>query len=311
MDSFIAVFSNYNIINNKNNKTPGFIAFVEESGLLIKVSTGRFSEKKVIDFDSNSLDTKIIQDALNYKKIKISDMKTVIPLCIGDESLGVIYLEHRIDLKQDLELLHVFANQAAVAIQNARLYEMATMDPLTGLYVRRFFVQCLHRELRSALRSNNPLSLIMLDLDAFKKINDTHGHLIGDKVLSEIGKILKNSTRSSDFACRYGGDEFTILLTNTSIGKSKIVVNRILKQVKSAMIKTLKGDISIKVSVGVSGTEPPKFSNNNIPHPIPNIYFEKFSEKLIKSSDSMMYDAKKDTDNSAHYHKEIKWPKYD
>ena len=133
--------------------------------------------------------------------------------------------------KEDIELLNIFANQAAVAIQNTQLYEMATLDPLTGLFVRRFFDQCILRELRTALRSNQPISLIILDLDNLKKINDFYGHLVGDQVLSSIGKVLKESTRSSDFACRYGGDEFTILLTNTSIEKSQIVVNRFLEKI--------------------------------------------------------------------------------
>lgn len=310
MNTFIAIFPKFNLEDLKKNKAQGFIALIEETGLLIKASTGRFSNKKNINNDIESLNTDMIQDALKNKAIKIGDNMTVIPLCVGEEILGVIYLEQLIDLKQDIELLNIFANQAAVAIQNARLYEMATLDPLTGVYVRRFFDQCLLRELRTALRSNQFISLIMLDLNRLKSINDINGHLVGDHVLSIIGKILHQATRSSDFACRYGGDEFVILLTNTSLEKSSIVVNRISDFLKKELIQTKEGPINIDVSIGVSGLACPEFEENEMPRPIENVYFEKLAKKLIKASDVMLYKAKKDTKNFVHFDTEIKWPKF-
>ena len=311
MNTFIAIFPNYNFDNLEKVNTSGFIALIEETGLLIKVSTGRFSNNKNIDLSNNAVEVKIIQEALNDKDIKITESMTIIPLCIGEEILGVIYLEQSVNLKQDIELLNIFANQAAVAIQNTRLYEMATLDPLTGVYVRRFFDQCILRELRTALRLNQALSLIMLDLNNLKKINDMHGHLAGDQILSLIGRILKESTRSSDFPCRYGGDEFTILLTNTTIKKSQIVVNRILEKVKDQRIEDSTEQLPIEISIGVSGIVSPKFNNNDTPHPIPNIYFEKLAKKMFKDSDTMLYKSKKDLNNRVHYNSEIKWPKLD
>jgi GGDEF domain-containing protein len=97
---------------------------------------------------------------------------TIIPLCIGEEILGIIYLEEHVFLKQNLELLNIFANQAAIATQNTFLYEMATMDPLTGVYTRRFFDNCLQRELRTALRLKKELTLLMLDMNKLKWLND-------------------------------------------------------------------------------------------------------------------------------------------
>lgn len=311
MNTFIAIFPDGELNSKKIDNTQGFIALIEETGLLIKVATGRFSKIKSIDFNNNNINSKIIQEALNQKEIKIVENMTIIPLCIGEESLGVIYLEQSVNLKEDIDLLNIFANQAAVAIQNTRLYEMATLDPLTGLYVRRFFDQCLLRELRTALRSNQALTLIMIDLNNLKTLNDIHGHLAGDQALTIIGKILNRVTRSTDYPCRYGGDEFTILLTNTSIDKSKIVVNRIIDQLKEQLVQSSKCQVSIKISIGISGIKSSEFKNDELPHPVPNEYFDKIAKKLIKSSDTMLYKAKGDKENSlAFYDTEIKWPAF-
>lgn len=312
MNTFIAIFPNEDLSSKKNDNTQGFIALLEETELQIKVATGRFSDIKNINFNNNSINANIIRESLNQKEIKIVENMTIIPLCIGKESLGVIYLEQSINLKEDIELLNIFANQAAVAIQNTRLYEMATLDPLTGLYVRRFFDQCLLRELRIALRSNLALTLIILDLNNLKIINDLHGHLAGDQALTIIGKVLNKATRSTDYPCRYGGDEFTILLTNTSVEKSEVVVNRIITQLKEELIQSSKGQIPIKISIGVSGIEISKLNNAELPHPVPNEYFDKIANNIIESADTMLYKAKEDKNNSlAYYDAELKWPAFD
>lgn len=97
------------------------------------------------------------------------------------------------------------------------LREQAIRDPLTGLFNRRYLEETLHRELRQAQRTRNPLALVMIDIDHFKKVNDVHGHACGDAVLRALGTMLLQKSRAGDVACRYGGEEFIVILTGTSL----------------------------------------------------------------------------------------------
>jgi diguanylate cyclase (GGDEF)-like protein len=112
-------------------------------------------------------------------------------------------------------LIHALASQAAVAIRNTRLEELSFKDPLTDVYNRRYFKLRLEEEARRHVRFEQPLSLVFLDLDYFKDVNDEHGHAAGDQVLREVAQLLVNQSRSFTIVTRYGGDEFAILLANT------------------------------------------------------------------------------------------------
>src|SRR5204863_4923972 len=136
----------------------------------------------------------------------------------------------------DLELLRILANQAAVAIQNVRLYEMAAMDPLTGVHARRFFETWIHKELHAAFRTPGPISLLMIDVDHMKAINDRAGHLGGDRALRRIGDALRAATRESDVVGRYGGDEFAIILPHTDLAGATQVGSRILAALDGAQV---------------------------------------------------------------------------
>jgi diguanylate cyclase (GGDEF)-like protein len=123
------------------------------------------------------------------------------------------------------------------------LYELATHDEKTGIYNYRFFQNMLDMEFEKAKRGK-PLSLLIIDIDYFKKINDKFGHLTGDKILLQSAKIIKNNTRKSDIAARFGGEEFLVLLPNTNISKAK----RVAERIRRAVEKNLK-----KYSVTISG----------------------------------------------------------
>ncbi|MEK6792765.1 MAG: GGDEF domain-containing protein [Nanoarchaeota archaeon] len=113
------------------------------------------------------------------------------------------------------------------------LYELATIDEKTGVYNNKFFKTISEMELDKAKRKIGPLSIMILDLDNFKKLNDTYGHLIGDEVLKRLGFVLKNNTRKYDLVSRFGGEEFIILLPNTKIKRAKVVCDRIRRQVQN------------------------------------------------------------------------------
>ncbi|SRR3989344_223997 len=106
------------------------------------------------------------------------------------------------------------------------LYELATIDEKTGVYNNKFFRTISEMELEKAKRGES-LSLLILDLDNFKKLNDTYGHIIGDKMLKRLGLVMKENTRKYDIVSRFGGEEFIILLPNTNIKRAKVVCNRL------------------------------------------------------------------------------------
>ena len=151
-----------------------------------------------------------------------------IPMLAGSEMLGVLHLQSRpgrpsVEAFTDAELrlVHDVAEEIALSLANVGLREIlrqqALRDPLTGLYNRRFFQEALDLELRRAARTRLPVALVMLDVDGFKKINDVCGHLAGDSFLQALATLLQSKIRASDVLCRFGGDEFSIVMPQTSL----------------------------------------------------------------------------------------------
>jgi diguanylate cyclase (GGDEF)-like protein len=264
----------------------------DEAGLVIHASTGRFTGQRKVD---NCLDAEKLEQvraALQQGEIKIADSSTIVPLRLGELTLGVIYLDRPAIHNGDRELLNIFANQAVVAVQNAQLYEMATLDPLTGVYTRRFFDQWLVRALRTAFRSQQMLALIMLDVDDLKRINDAAGHLAGDLALTTVGKGLRESTRSSDMVGRYGGDEFAVILPQARAEGAERVIQRLVGFLRDKPVLGPEGPIALKVSAGLGALEPHSFDAAKIPHPIAATYFEAMARLLIQQADAGLYQAK-------------------
>lgn len=178
-----------------------------------------------------------------------------IPLKVYDETIGVINISNKKKgtfTKEDLGIIETLADQAAVAINNARLYEMAVTDGLTKLFIRRHFMQRMNEEFRRAKRYGREMSLLMLDIDHFKKLNDTYGHQAGDKVLVEVSKIFKHATRATDVCGRYGGEEFCILLPETSTTGAMIIARRLRKEVANEEVMFKRFELNVTVSLGVA-----------------------------------------------------------
>src|SRR5262245_12096811 len=166
-----------------------------------------------------------------------------IPIRTGDKILGVfisLSSAPRTLGEQDLATATALSDFTAAAIEHARLFaeiqRSAITDSLTGAYNTRFFHDILAREAARSHRYGTELSLLMIDVDAFKIVNDTFGHLVGDKVLSNISRIIEKTVRNTDFVCRCGGDEFSVVLPGTGVDGAIHVAEKILKRVETSQI---------------------------------------------------------------------------
>jgi diguanylate cyclase (GGDEF)-like protein len=165
---------------------------------------------------------------------------------------------------------------------NSKLRNASFRDDLSGLYNHRFFHESLTGEIEAAERYRHPVSVIMLDVDNFKTINDTHGHQIGDAVLRAVGQYLQRTSRASDIPARYGGDEFVILLRDTTIDGARIRARAICSEIAATPIQIDGISVDITVSVGVAGYHQRAPVSKN---------------QLINLADKAMYQSKRDGRN--------------
>ncbi len=183
-----------------------------------------------------------------------------IPLKFNDNVVGVMNLSKSVMggfSSSELRLLGLLADQAAVAISNASLHQLvstqAFTDTVTGLPNRRALDEHLELEINSARRNGYTFAVIMMDLDEFKEINDTYGHAIGDQVLRLMSNYLAILLRTTDFLVRYGGDEFTLILSKTDPPAARLVMEKILEKVKNFSFDAPNGDkIKLELSAGVA-----------------------------------------------------------
>ncbi len=184
-----------------------------------------------------------------------------VPLLFHNDIVGILYLDDFVPRDFDrgkLELLSILASFAALAIYNARLHNktklMAITDFLTGLYNHRYFQQIFNQELGRASRYQKVMSLVILDIDDFKSFNDRFGHAVGDKVLIAIGDIISQSLRKIDYAFRYGGEEFVLILPETALENAILTAERLRERIaaQAALAVPESDGNSITVSAGVA-----------------------------------------------------------
>src|SRR5690349_17074965 len=135
-------------------------------------------------------------------------------------------------------------------MQNRTLSEISARDSLTGLYNRWYVMEKIDSEMNRALRHGSPMSLLMLDLDHFKRVNDSFGHSVGDEVLKTVGQVLRDSCRVYDVPGRYGGEEFCIVLPETRIANTKHVAERIRTRLESTQLPVAGTSITVTASIG-------------------------------------------------------------
>lgn len=183
-----------------------------------------------------------------------------VPILSKDNVLGAFIAmstESRAFTNEDVGTASALADFTAIALENACLFaelqRSAITDPLTGVYNTRFFHEVLGRETARADRYSLPLALLMIDIDSFKIVNDTHGHVVGNKVLNQIAKILERAVRNTDFVFRCGGDEFGVVLPGTQLDGAMHVAEKILQKVETSEVLAGLGYAGpVTVSIGLS-----------------------------------------------------------
>lgn len=186
--------------------------------------------------------------------VKISNFPTALTnqfFLISTAIITIASMSHRRGLER-----REFDAQVAQQHLLAEVQTMATIDWLTNLYNRRHFFRLGEEEIARARRYKHPVSVIMIDIDHFKSVNDTHGHSVGDEVLSKIAKRILSGLRQSDFAGRYGGEEFAVVLPETDANSAaEIVAERLRGAVDSNPVETAEGPLHVTISVGVAGVD--------------------------------------------------------
>lgn len=232
--------------------------------------------------------TDVLQQLDNdYGYILTNDDKIgAFPLVSDDEITGCIVARSMIEKlsKRDIDYLEQLTRQAAATINRANTYstilQYATLDALTNLNNRRQFETRLGQEISITKRQNNPLCAMMIDIDFFKKVNDTYGHAAGDEVLRTVASIIKEQLRESDIPARYGGEEFAVLLPFTKIEEAQIVGERLRKAVESHPVRVDNVDIAVTISMGLA-----EYNR------------EETGEELFERADKALYEAKKNGRN--------------
>lgn len=203
------------------------------------------------------------------------------PLTSEGEITGCIVARSTLDKlsKRDISYLEQLTRQSAITINRANTYskvlQYATLDALTNLNNRRQFETRLKQEIAITKRQNNPLCAMMIDIDFFKKVNDTYGHASGDEVLRTVASVIKAQLRESDIPARYGGEEFAVLLPYTHIDEAKIVGERLRKAVEETTVQLDDLTINVTISMGLA-----EFTQ------------EETGEELFAHADKALYEAK-------------------
>jgi len=203
------------------------------------------------------------------------DRRLVAVLLLGDKSAGTRYS------KEEVELLGLLAHHVAVAFDNARLFHSATYETLTGLLRREAILELLSREIERARRHGRPLSVALVDVDHFKRINDRFGHLEGDRVLQQVARKLSSQLRGTDAVGRYGGEEFLLVLPETDLSAGAALSDALRCSIERMELTSAGSEpMPVRISVGVATLQDARLSGHDT---IP---------ELLGSADRRLYRAK-------------------
>ncbi len=232
-----------------------------------------------------SKDGRVLDLTSDSDSFKVNSIIAV-PMYSKDKPLGVIEVingDEKCFNKEKIELLKVIADFASIAVENAgyikTIEAKSTIDDCTDLYNSRYMYTILENEVSRSQRTGNPFSIVFFDLDHFKHVNDNYGHLIGSQLLREIAAIVKQSIRPTDWAVRYGGDEFVLILPGEGFEVAMKVTERVKKAIASRLFFMQDGyNIKITASYGLA-----VFPDDAVS-----------IEEIIRSADQAMYRAKEE-----------------
>jgi diguanylate cyclase (GGDEF)-like protein len=208
---------------------------------------------------------------------------TTFPLRLNDTSVGLLGVESSGGLganrRQAIQRLTVLLAQAITTVGTIETFRQAGLvDLLTGAATRREGLNRLQSEVKRAQRSGTSMAILMIDLDHFKSVNDRFGHAVGDALLTVIGRTLRGTLRASDVVCRWGGEEFLIVLPDTDLTRAQVVATHLLHNIGGTQIPTPTGQVTTTASIGVTISRPGETAPNN----------------LVARADLALYRAKRD-----------------
>lgn len=249
--------------------TKGFVNVLKEDSLYVANENKDFAEQHNLEKIKES-----------FEKIKL---KLSIPLYCGREMVGFLNLGDKNDKtpysKEDIDILNAFGRQLSICLDNAKLYSRAVKDDLTGLYRINYLNRRIQEEIDRFDRYSRPFSFVLIDVDDFKKVNDTYGHQAGDVVLKRIARSVKTHIRKADIAARYGGEEFCVLMPETNKDQAIAGAERIRRVIEKKS-EELHGRFCVTVSMGVADYKPG---------------MKKYG--IIKEADEALYKAKREGKN--------------
>ena len=282
---------------------------IDESDLYVHMAKGydrEFEKEDILFKEDSSLlqymaanpEPVLFEDLKTYDKVKSEVEKLsmlsphlIVPMKSKNSLNGFLTLGEKITgdyfMPTDLDFMQDLAKFAAIAVENSLLYLMAILDRMTRLYIHHYFQERLIEEISRSQRTNIPLSIIMSDIDHFKKFNDTYGHQQGDIVLKKTAELFKNAVRNVDIAARYGGEEFSIILPNTTLDGAILVANRLREKIETTEYPGQEEPLSVTSSFGVAQYNAEK---------------DESSKDLIKRADTALYKAKEEGRNKVVAH---------
>jgi diguanylate cyclase (GGDEF)-like protein len=271
----------FDLIAKRNFSEPDSTTFINTQTMYHNPLLELCLEKGEIIIIGDAQKDQTISSLSNFN-LRDARSLVVLPLLQHDRIIGIIYVDSltrsHCFSERHIPFLETFAAHTSIALHNAQLYRLAITDDLTGLYTRKFIDERLEQELERAKRYQRPFSVLILDLDHFKQINDTYGHITGDLVLKSTSKTLRLQLREADIAGRLGGEEFIVILGETSLKGAINFAERLREEIEQSIIRTDDQNIRVTASIGVAGYSPK---------------YEDKLHQMLSDADQALYQAKK------------------
>ncbi len=247
---------------------------------LFDISAKELDRYHFKDFFADADNRRILGELLEKERV-VQDFEILVKTPTGNTPFWLLASANIIDYNYDVALYTAFQDITSRKNREVLLKNQATRDPLTSLYNRRYFEEEVFKRIVESKTNNEPFSVLMIDADHFKKVNDTYGHKTGDKVLIELASTCERALRNDDIVARYGGEEFVVFLAGVNALKGKIVADRLRESISNIVVYSDEGEeVRFTVSIGVSSYE----ISDNI-------------DTLIKTADEALYKAKENGRN--------------